>query len=112
MSRANRGAKRPVNPNRELSVLEVLDAIVEYDAEHAGTGLRSDAKVVGTWVWVEFEKRPEADVRDFLRFMGFHWNRKRQAWQHPCGSKVRARGGYPKLKYGARSVEDVLHVAG
>lgn len=43
------------------------------------------AEVVGKWVWVRFTEQPAAEVRQQLAQFGFHWNRERQAWQHPCG---------------------------
>ncbi len=43
------------------------------------------AEVVGSWVWIQFEdKQPQAVTRQLAQ-LGFHWNRARQAWQHPCG---------------------------
>ena len=43
------------------------------------------AEVVGKWVWVTFKETPAAEIRQQLAQLGFHWNRERQAWQHPCG---------------------------
>jgi hypothetical protein len=43
------------------------------------------AEVVGKWVWVRFTDQPAAEIRQQLAQLGFHWNRERQAWQHPCG---------------------------
>jgi hypothetical protein len=43
------------------------------------------AEVVGRWVWVQFKEQPTAEIRQQLAQLGFHWNRERQAWQHPCG---------------------------
>jgi hypothetical protein len=43
------------------------------------------AEVVGKWVWVRFTEQPAAEIRQQLAQLGFHWNRDRQAWQHPCG---------------------------
>ncbi len=43
------------------------------------------AEVVGRWVWVTFKEQPAAEIRQQLAQLGFHWNRDRQAWQHPCG---------------------------
>ena len=44
------------------------------------------AEVVGKWVWVTFKEQPAAEIRQQLAQLGFHWNRERQAWQHPCGA--------------------------
>jgi hypothetical protein len=49
------------------------------------------AEVVGRWVWVTFKEQPAAEIRQQLAQLGFHWNRERQAWQHPCGA-FRLRG--------------------
>ena len=43
------------------------------------------AEVVGRWVWVTFKEQPAAELRQQLSQLGFHWNSKRQLWQHPCG---------------------------
>ena len=43
------------------------------------------AEVVGRWIWVQFKEQPAAEIRQQLAQLGFHWNRERQAWQHPCG---------------------------
>jgi len=56
------------------------------------TLLRSDApefyeraEVVGQWVWIHFPDRQPQKVTGALSELGFHWNRRRQSWQHPCG---------------------------
>ena len=57
------------------------------------------AEVVGKWIWVQFKEQPAASLRQQLAQLGFHWNRERQAWQHPCGA-FRLRGsGDPHDKY-------------
>ena len=57
------------------------------------------AEVVGKWIWVSFKEQPAASLRQQLAQVGFHWNRERQAWQHPCGA-FRLRGaGDPHEKY-------------
>jgi hypothetical protein len=43
------------------------------------------AEVVGKWVWIQFAEAPAAEIRQKLSQIGFHWNRHRQSWQHPCG---------------------------
>ena len=43
------------------------------------------AEVVGKWIWVAFRETPAPELRQQLAQLGFHWNRERQAWQHPCG---------------------------
>ena len=57
------------------------------------------AEVVGKWVWVQFKTEPAPTLRQQLAQLGFHWNRERQAWQHPCGA-FRLRGaGDPHDRY-------------
>jgi len=65
------------------------------------------ARVVGQWVWVEFPNKPAPEIRRRLVDMGFRWNRKRNAWQNPCGHFTRAARGYdPRDKYGQTPIED------
>jgi hypothetical protein len=57
------------------------------------------AEVVGKWIWVSFKDQPAAEIRQQLAQLGFHWNRERQAWQHPCG-QFRLSSSYdPHEKY-------------
>lgn len=62
------------------------------------------AEVVGGrpdsgWVWVRFTEPPAAEIRQQLAQLGFHWNRERQAWQHPCGQFRLSSSGDPREKY-------------
>src|SRR5882672_11333732 len=57
------------------------------------------AEVVGRWVWLEFNVAPEKSVRGKLRELGFHWNRTRSCWQHPCGFSTDRSRHDPKEKY-------------
>ena len=88
------------NDNRSLSVAQVLDCLHrELPAVH---GL---AVIVGRWVWIEFDEKPAAEIRTYLVELGFRWNLRRRAWQHPCGeycSKASPRD--PRQKYGVRRV--------
>ena len=59
------------------------------------------AEVVGRWVWVRFSDQPAAEVRQQLAQLGFHWNRERQAWQHPCGQFSLSSATDPHEKYGS-----------
>ena len=43
------------------------------------------AEVVGKWVWIQFDGKQPVTVTAVLSELGFHWNNKRQSWQHPCG---------------------------
>ena len=57
------------------------------------------AEVVGKWVWVHFQEQPAAEIRQQLAQLGFHWNRDRQAWQHPCGQFSLSSASDPHQKY-------------
>lgn len=57
------------------------------------------AEVVGKWIWVSFKEQPAATLRQQLAQVGFHWNRERQAWQHPCGAFRLRVAGDPHEKY-------------
>ena len=57
------------------------------------------AEVVGKWIWVQFKEQPTAEIRQTLAQLGFHWNRERQAWQHPCGQFSLSSSGDPREKY-------------
>ena len=57
------------------------------------------AEVVGKWVWVRFTEQPAAEIRQQLAQLGFHWNRDRQAWQHPCGQFRLSSSTDPHEKY-------------
>jgi cytochrome c-type biogenesis protein CcmH/NrfG len=57
------------------------------------------AEVVGKWVWVRFTEQPAAEIRQQLAQLGFHWNRERQAWQHPCGQFRLSSSADPREKY-------------
>jgi hypothetical protein len=72
--------------NRILPTAKVLELL---KASHPG--LFNLSEVVGKWVWVAFRETPAPELRQILAQLGFHWNRERQAWQHPCGA-FRLRG--------------------
>ncbi|HUX62088.1 MAG TPA: hypothetical protein VMV32_12310 [Ignavibacteriaceae bacterium] len=55
---------------------------------------------VGDWLWLEFDCIPEQDIRDVIRGLGFHWNRKRKLWQCSCGVYSRPSDDDPRPKYG------------
>ncbi len=59
------------------------------------------AEVVGKWVWIQFDDRQPRQITAALSQFGFHWNRKRQLWQHPCGQFVTGSVQDPCQKYHA-----------
>ena len=80
--------------NRTLPTEKVLTLLQQQDRR-----LWELAEVVGKWVWVSFSESPAPTVRQTLAQLGFHWNRTRQAWQHPCGQFRLSSAGDPHEKY-------------
>ena len=66
--------------NRTLPTAKVLELL-----KTTNSGLFNLAEVVGKWIWIAFRETPAPELRQQLAQLGFHWNRERQAWQHPCG---------------------------
>jgi hypothetical protein len=66
--------------------------------------LRSGAEVVGNWIWITFYEQPEAQVRQELSQLGFHWNNVRKCWQHPCGHVAAGTKDDPRHKYGSKFI--------
>jgi len=75
--------------------------------------LRTDApdffaEVIGKWVWIQFTEKQPPQVTRVLAELGFHWNNKRQTWQHPGGSlPVEAAAYDPRRRYGSYFAADV-----
>jgi hypothetical protein len=85
------------NRNRQLPTRDLL-ALLRTEAPD----LYRLAQVVGKWVWVQFAEKQPPTVTAVLAQLGFHWNNKRQCWQHPCGPvTVDASPDDPRAKYGA-----------
>ncbi len=82
--------------NRRLKTVAVLNLLAGVMPETYRL-----AEVVGRWVWVQFADAPAAEVRQRLSQIGFHWNRQRQAWQHPCGRFSLATTQDPREWYGS-----------
>lgn len=59
------------------------------------------AEVVGKWVWIQFDDKQPVEVTSVLSQLGFHWNNRRQAWQHPCGTVTKGSEFDPRAKYGS-----------
>jgi len=64
------------------------------------------AEIVGKWVWIRFDEKQPAEVTRVLAELGFHWNNRRQTWQHPCGSLRQATPQDPRAKYGSHFAAD------
>lgn len=59
------------------------------------------AEVVGRWVWVKFENKPDDSTRDALKARGFRWVKARSQWAHACGIRSRRGPGDPRERYGS-----------
>ena len=64
------------------------------------------AEVVGRWVWIQFNEKQPREVTAALAQLGFHWNNKRQLWQHPCGVLTEGSPDDPRTKYGSLFAAD------
>jgi hypothetical protein len=80
--------------NRGLSTAQVLDML--YNETPRFWEL---CQVVGKWVWIQFREKQPRNVTAQLSQLGFHWNRRRQVWQHPCGHFCSGTWIDPRDKY-------------
>ena len=83
--------------NRQLPTKSLLQLLQDEAPE-----LLKLAQVVGQWVWIAFrQKQPQAITRALSQF-GFHWNKRRRTWQHPCGVFCGKGADYdPRRRYGS-----------
>ena len=66
------------------------------------------AEVVGQWVWIQFADKQSNEITHVLAELGFHWNRARQTWQHPCGTYRHEAATFDsRKKYGSHFAADV-----
>lgn len=84
------------------NTLDLLDKLKSELPE-----LLAEAKVVGKWVWLEFNVPPIQEIRSKLKKLGFHWNGKRKCWQHPCGVPRPRSGSDPRSYYQVKQVAEV-----
>ena len=80
--------------NRALATAAVL-ALLQKEAPR----FFDIAEVVGKWIWIQFADKQPREVTRVLAQLGFHWNNKRQAWQHPCGAFATGSQSNPREKY-------------
>ena len=68
------------------------------------------ARVVGKWVWIKFESKPDAGIRQALKDMGFRWSRRRGQWANNCGHPTKpARNYKPWDKYETTLLENYVN---
>jgi len=71
------------------------------------------ARVVGRWVWIKFDSKPDAEIRQALKDFGFRWSRRRGQWAHNCGHSSRpARSYRPWDKYQTIGLDEAYANAG
>jgi hypothetical protein len=59
------------------------------------------AEVVGKWVWIRFDDKQPPTITAELSELGFHWNNRRQVWQHPCGQFMSGVNYDPRRRHGS-----------
>lgn len=84
--------------NRRKSQEEILAELPE--------AVKPYAFKVGSWVWLEMPDKPDADTLTEIKALGFKWNPKRMAWQHPCGRFCKKAPYDPRGKYGSIKAYD------
>ena len=83
--------------NRALPTAKVLEVL-----QGEAPTFWQKAEVVGKWIWIQFQEKQSREVTAVLSQLGFHWNNKRQAWQHPCGNFTQKPASYdPRERYGS-----------
>ena len=92
--------KHPARSKSNHSILEVLEFCKAQDLP---------ARVVGRWVWIEFESKPSTEIRQSLKDIGFRGSKRRGQWSHSCGHNCRpARSYRPWDKYQTISLDQAL----
>ncbi len=85
------------------SIIEVLEFCKEQNLP---------ARVVGKWVWIKFESKPNAAIRQSPKDMGFRWSRRRGQWSHNCGRPTKPAPNYkPWDKYQTISIDEAIGMA-
>jgi hypothetical protein len=90
--------------NRKLSTKAVLNYLRarlprEYEL----------AEVVGRWIWLDVAGSGKRGLASVLWLSGFHWNKRRGVWQHPCGifDPFGSHPSDPRSKYSSRLAADI-----
>jgi hypothetical protein len=91
--------------NRRLSTEEVVNCLrAQLPRQY------EIAEVVGKWVWLDVFPARKQNLASLLWALGFHWNQRREVWQHPCGSfdPLGSHPADPRIKYRSYFPADVL----
>ena len=89
------------NTDENEKQLEVIEAVRDYNPELTGS-----CYAVGAWIWAEFQQRLSQEEVEFLKELGFRWNRNRKLWQNACGVRARSSAGDPRAKYGVSAFNE------
>jgi hypothetical protein len=82
-----------ITTNEKL--IDIAD-VIRFCQEH-----KLPADVVGRWVWIRFDSKPDSETRDMLKAVGFRWIQKRKQWAHNCGFFMKHNPAInPRDKYG------------
>lgn len=82
--------QHPQQPPVEATQEEVIDFCLHH---------RLNAEVVGHWVWVTFDEKPDREMLTALKDFGFRWSPRREKWAHNCGVPSKPGSGNPWDKY-------------
>jgi hypothetical protein len=94
---------RPDQPDGNSRHEPTLDEVVAFCQQYGLTG-----SVVGRWVWVFFDEKPDEAVRKVLKDFGFRWSARRGGWAHNCGTPSRsASKSSPFEKYEVQPISEV-----
>ena len=97
-------AKHTVQSKSNQSIIEVLEFCKAQNLP---------ARVVGRWVWIQFESKPSVEIRQALKDFGFRWSRRRGQWSHNCGLPTKPSRNYrPWDKYQTYSIDEARVIAG
>ena len=95
--------EQPKTSKSNHSIIEVLEFCKAQNLP---------ARVVGRWVWIQFDSKPDAELRQALKDFGFRWSRRREQWAHNCGLPTRPAHNYkPWDKYQTLTLDEALAVA-
>ena len=81
---------------------ETLPQVIQFCKDHD-----LPADVVGRWVWLRFDSKPDDETRTLIKGAGFRWVKRRGEWAHNCGRPTGRGGCEPRLKYGFVSVSRI-----
>ena len=110
-------AATPANADQQSSIKTDTRANINIARRQANRALNTDrllallrretpkffeiAEVVGKWVWIQFDGKQPKEITVVLSEFGFHWNNRRQVWQHPCGQTLSGANYDPRRRYGS-----------